>query len=223
MINYFFYSNFENNKLINEIKCQIKKDKNKKKDNDKGNSISKVICSLKEDLPEDEQTKIDNMLQELYDIHEASQQKKSEIRKALKENKEFSDDDTVEVNGKIKPMDHSDDIGNFNTALKCLKRKYNIPKNQNPDYWTDNYDLRDKWQEGKVYIFKIRRNEKDVLVECRNDKDGHHFEDGDSNPGHINGPKDEHYFHTGQGNLHNIPYISKKDYEKLKKKYGLYK
>ena len=39
MINYFFYSNYENNKLINEIKCQIKKDKNKKKDNDKGNSI----------------------------------------------------------------------------------------------------------------------------------------------------------------------------------------
>ena len=64
--------NNESNKLINEIKCQIKKDKNKKKDNDKGNSISKVICSLKEDLPEDEQTKIDNMLQELYDIHEAS-------------------------------------------------------------------------------------------------------------------------------------------------------
>ena len=61
MLDYFgFHSNYENNKLINEIKCQIKKDKNKKKDNDKGNSISEIICSLKEDLPEEEQTKIDN-------------------------------------------------------------------------------------------------------------------------------------------------------------------
>ena len=66
----------------------------------------------------------------------------------------------------------------------------------------------------EVYIFKIRKNGKYVLVECRNDFEGHNFEDGYSNPGHINGPK---------GKLHNIPYISKKDYEKLKKKYGLYK
>ena len=165
--------NYEKSKLINEIKCQIEKDKNKKqdnstkKDNDKGNSVSEIICSLKKDLPEDQQSQIDNMLQDLYEIHEASQQKKAQKRKAQKENKEFSDDDdTVEINGKNKPMDHSDNIGDFNTALKSFKRKYNIPKNQNPIYWTDNYDLRDKWQKGEVYIFKIRKDDKDVLLEC---------------------------------------------------------
>ena len=32
MLDYFgFHSNYENNKLINEIKCQIKKDKKKRK------------------------------------------------------------------------------------------------------------------------------------------------------------------------------------------------
>ena len=225
MLDYFgFHSNYENNKLINEIKCQIKKDKNKKKDNDKGNSISEIICSLKEDLPEDEQTKIDNCYKNFMifmKLHNKKNRKYEKLKKKIKNI--HSDDNTVVVNGKIKPMDHSDDIGNFNTALKCFKRKYNIPKNQNPDYWTDNYDRRGKCQKGEVYIFKIRKNGKDVLVECRNDKDGHHFEDGYSNPGHINGPKDEHYFHTGQGKLHNISYISKKDYEKLKKQYGLYK
>ena len=214
--------NNENSKLINEIKCQIEKDKNKKKGNDIGNSVSEVICSLKKDLPEDEQTKIDKMIQELYDIHEASQQKEAQKRKAQKENKEFFDDDKVEVNGKRKPMDHSDNIGDFNSALKSFKKKYNIPKNQNPDFWTDNYDRNEKYQVGEVYIFKIRKNGKDVLVECRNDKLGHKFENDYSIPGHLNGPKKEHYFHTGQGKLHNIPYITKEKYDELKKKYDKY-
>ena len=82
--------NFENNKLINEIKCQIKKDENKKKgkdiekNNDKDNSISEIICSLKEGLPENEKSQIDEMVKELNDIHEASQKKKEERKKEQK-------------------------------------------------------------------------------------------------------------------------------------------
>ena len=82
--------NFENNKLINEIKCQIKKDKNKKKgkdiekNNDKDNSISEIICSLKEGLPENEKSQIDEMVKELNDIHEASQKKKKKEKKNKK-------------------------------------------------------------------------------------------------------------------------------------------
>ena len=85
--------NFENNKLINEIKCQIKKDKNKKKgkdiekNNDKDNSISEIICSLKEGLPENEKSKIDEMVKELSDIHEASQKKRRKKKRAKKRRK----------------------------------------------------------------------------------------------------------------------------------------
>ena len=76
--------NFNNNKLINEIKCQINEDKNKKTDKDKGNLVSEVICSLKENLPKEEKTKIDEILKDLPDIHEASQKKKRKIEKMIK-------------------------------------------------------------------------------------------------------------------------------------------
>ena len=213
--------NFKNDKLINEIKCQMKTEENKKKGKDKGNLVSKVICSLKEDLPKEEKIKIDEMLKDLSDIHEASQTKKTEKRKNdKKENNKKNSDDTVEVNGKTYPMDHSSQIGNFNQALRDAKRNYNIPKNQEPEYVTDNYDKRGKRQDGEVYVYKITENGKEKLIELRNDCEGHKFEENYEIPRHINGPRKEHYFYKDKGKLHNVEHKTKEEHEKIKEKYS---
>jgi hypothetical protein len=222
--------NFNNNKLINEIKCQINVDKNKKddKDKDKGNLVSEVICSLKENLPKEEKTKIDEILKDLPDIHEASQIKKKEDSKNDKKenNKKDKTDEkksqkkTVQVNGKIYPMDYSSNIGDFNQALKEAKRLYNIPQNQEPEYKTDNYDRGDKWQKGEVYVYKVTENGKTKLIEFRNDCEGHEFEKGYKLPPHINGPGEEHFFYKDKGTLHNVKYKTKEEHEKMKKKYS---
>ena len=231
--------NFENNKLINEIKCQIKKDKNKKKgkdiekNNDKDNSISEIICSLKEGLPENEKSKIDEMVKELNDIHEASQKKKEERKKEQKKGgkgkkndkdniKKSDDDDTVDVNGVIKPLDHSEQNGDFYQAFRNAKMAYNIPKNRPPDYWIENYDKRGKLQDGQIYIYIVEVEGQKVMLEFRNDCSGHEFENKYKLPGHINGPNGEHYFHNGLGKFTNFDkdkHLTKEKYDELKKLY----
>ena len=98
-------------------------------------------------------------------------------------------------------MDHSTTATTFNQAMKEAKRHYNIPKNQNP------LDRRDKKQPGYVYIYKdIHEKE----IEFRDDRAGHKFEDGYYLPPHINGPNEEHYFHNGKGEIHNVELKEKK-------------
>ncbi len=80
---------FENDKLINEIRCKIKKEKSNNKNNSKSNNnndntVSKVINSLEESLPNDEKSKLDECLKDLADIHKASEQKKKNKKKKIK-------------------------------------------------------------------------------------------------------------------------------------------
>ena len=239
--------NYEYNKLKNEIKSKIKqdkdkdKDKNNKKDKDKDNSVSEIICSLKEGLPENEKSKIDDMLKELNEIHEASQKEierrkneKKKNEKGKKTNKDNSkksddDDDTIEINGVKKPLDHSKQIGNLYPVFVNAKTNYNIPKNQPPDYWVENYDRNGHYQEGRIYVYFKQVDGIKVMLEFRNDRAGHEFEKGYTIPGHLNGPLGEHYFHNGLGEFTNfkdndpdknkIKHKTKEEHEKLKKQY----
>ena len=235
---------YENNKLVNEIKCQIKKDKDKDKNNqkDKDNSVSEIICSLKEGLPDNEKSKIDDMVKELNEIHEVSQKEKERRKNEQKKNggkkkdednsKKSNDDDTIEINGVKKPIDHSEQIGNFYEAFRNAKMAYNIPKNRPPDYWTENYDNQGHRQKGRIYVYLVVVDGVTVMLEFRNDYTGHEFEKGYTIPGHINGPNGEHYFHNGFGEFTNfkdkdedpdkIKHKTKEQHEELKDKY-LYK
>ena len=80
---------FENDKLINEIRCKIKKEKSNNKNNSKSNNnndntVSKVINSLEESLPNDEKSMLNECLKDLADIHKASEQKKKNKKKKIK-------------------------------------------------------------------------------------------------------------------------------------------
>ena len=90
----------ENDKLINEIRCQIKKEKSNNKNNSKSNNqkdnkktnndnntVSEVINSLEESFPNDEKSKLDECLKDLADIHYASEQKKKEQKEEGKNQK----------------------------------------------------------------------------------------------------------------------------------------
>ena len=239
--------NYENNKLINEIKYKIKKDKDKakdknnKKDKDIDNSVSEIICSLKEGLPENEKSKIDDMVKELNEIHEASQKEKEKRKNDQKKNdkekknnnkdnsKKSDDDDTIVINGVKKPLDHSEQLGNFYKAFANAKMAYNIPKNRPPDYWVENYDKTGHYQNGRIYVYLVQVDGVTVMLEFRNDRSGHEFEKGYTIPGHINGPNGEHYFHNGFGEFTNfkdydedkdkIKHKTKEEHEKLKKQY----
>jgi len=196
---------YENDKLLNEIRRQIKKEESnnnnnsdsKNKNADIDNSVSEAISSLEEGLPNDEKIKVEELLKDLEDIHLASKYKTKKNHKGK---------EIVEIDGKIFPKDYSNNIGNFNQALKDAKRLNNIPKNANPIYKTDNYDLRDKWHEGAVYVYKDNDGKN---VEFRDDRKGHEFESGYKLPPHINDPKDRHFFYDGKGNIHNVEYKKK--------------
>lgn len=117
-------------------------------------------------------------------------------------------------------MDHSEQNGDFFQAFRNAKKAYNIPKNRPPDYWTENYDKKDKYQEGQIYVYIIKVDGVDVMLEFRNDCSGHEFENSYKLPGHINGPNEEHYFHNGLGKFNNIKkHLTKEEHEKLKEKY----
>ena len=222
---------YENKKLINEINCQ----------NDKDNSVSEIICSLKEGLPEKRKSQIDDMVKELNEIHEASQKEKERRKNEQKKNengkkndkdnsKKSDDDDTVVINGVAKPLDHSEQIGNFYKAFANAKMAYNIPKNQPPDYWVENYDRNGHYQKGRIYVYLVQVDGDTVMLEFRNDCSGHEFEKGYTIPGHINGPNGEHYFHNGFGEFTNfkdndedkdkVKHKTKEEHEKLKKQYS---
>ena len=198
---------FENDKLLNEIRCQIKKEESKNKSNsdsknnnkniDIDNSVLEAISSLEEGLPKDEKIKVEELLKDLEDLHLASQNKKD---------KKNENNETVEIDGKIYPKDYSSNVGDFNQALKDAKRLNNIPKNQNPIYKTDNYDRRGKWQEGSVYVYKDKDGKN---IEFRDDRKGHKFEEGYELPPHINDPKGRHFFYNGKGDIHNVEYKKK--------------
>ena len=189
---------FENDKLLNEIRCQMKKEESNNKNIDVDNSVSEAISSLEEGLPKDEKIKVEELLKDLEDIHIASQNNVKINHKGK---------EVVEIDGKIYPKDYSSNIGNFNQALKDAKRLNNIPKNANPIYKTDNYDRNDKWQEGSVYVYKDNDGKN---VEFRDDRKGHNFESGYKLPPHINDPKERHFFYDGKGNIHNVEHKKKK-------------
>ena len=54
-----------NEKLINEIADQYNKEESENKNNDKNNSVIKAICSLEKDTPNEEKSKVGEMLKDL--------------------------------------------------------------------------------------------------------------------------------------------------------------
>jgi len=157
-INKLDFIKSENEKLINEIKCQIDNEKSKGKNNDSKsskknqneNTVSKAISDLKKDCPDYEKSKIDKFLENLNENNGEKKMKRSE-------------------------------------AFNLAKRNHGIPKNQEPDdidYDRDehmkNYFKKKEEKVGTIrqYYF-IDKNKPNRLVIIREDL-GHKYPDDPS-------------------------------------------
>ena len=222
----------QNDKLINEIKCQLNEESinNINKDNNNDDMVSQAINSVmdeisKEDKGSQKEAKRKEKIKENEElckkIHDASEKKTKEERqkkpdkddkykskKQLK--KEEKDKNHVLVDGKIVPRDFSSYPGTFNPAMKDAKRLNNIPENAQPEAVYANYDLNGNLQKGYVYVYRDIHGNKVIL---RDDRSGHVYEDGYEIPPHINDLSGRHFFYNGEGNLHNLPPVN---YEKVK-------
>ena len=210
---------YENDKLLNEIKCQLeeesknengpKSDDNNKNENinketDNDNSVSKALSSIMDELPEEEKVKMAKLLE---DLNAASQEKRKSKKESNKKDKtdkkEKKKKETVVVNGKVYPMDYSSNVGNFNQALKDAKRLNNIPKNDQPVEEKINIDNQGKKQEGKVYVYKVIKDGETKNIELRDDRKGHDYGKDYPFPPHINDPSHRHFFYNGEGRIGN--------------------
>ena len=185
-INKIDFIKSENEKLINEIKCQMEKEESKNNNGDE-NSVSKAISNLEEDLPEKEKSKIEQLLEELN-------AKSKIIRRQNIEN--GTNIDKVEIDGKMYPLDYSDNVGEFKQAKRYGKKLNNIPKND-PGKEVDNKDRRGnyQWEQGKVYEYERIKDGKKEKIQLRDDRAGHKFEGGYELPPHINDSEGRHFFY----------------------------
>lgn len=185
-INKIDFIKSENEKLINEIKCQMEKEESKNNNGDE-NSVSKAISNLEEDLPEKEKSKIEQLLEELN-------AKSKIIRRQNIEN--GTNIDKVEIDGKMYPLDYSDNVGEFKQAKRYAKKLNNIPKND-PGKEVDNKDRRGnyQWEQGKVYEYERIKDGKKEKIQLRDDRAGHKFEGGYELPPHINDSEGRHFFY----------------------------
>lgn len=158
-INKLDFIKSENEKLINEIKCQINNEKlnnsksQKKTENE--NTVSKVISDLKKDSPDYEKSKIDILLENLNDDNNNKKIKRTEAFNFAKRNHGI-------------PKNQEPD-----------KVEYNVVGHQK------NYNKKDNEKEGKIreYFF-TDKNKPNRVVIIREDL-GHKYPDDPShNRGH---------------------------------------
>lgn len=154
-INKLDFIKSENEKLINEIKCQLDNDSKSQKKGENENTISKVISDLKKDSPDYEKSKIDKFLENLNDKTDEKKMKRTEAFNLAKRNHGI-------------PKNQEPD-----------KVEYNVVGHQK------NYNKKDNEKEGKIreYYF-TDKNKPNRIVIIREDL-GHKYPDDPSqNRGH---------------------------------------
>ena len=154
-INKLDFIKSENEKLINEIKCQLDNDSKSQKKGENENTVSKVISDLKKDSPDYEKSKIDKFLENLNNNTDEKKVKRTEAFNLAKRNHGI-------------PKNQEPD-----------KVEYNIVGHQK------NYNKKDNEKEGKIreYFF-TDKNKPNRVVIIREDL-GHKYPDDPShNRGH---------------------------------------
>lgn len=198
---------YENDKLLNEILCQIKEENNQsenekkqsessnketKTNKERRNSVAQALSSIKDVLPANEKLSDKDKLLEALNLIPGGNKEKSS--KKDKKNKE--EDDLIKksktIKGKKLPKNFAKDGADYKQALKDAKKLNNIPKSNIPKEKKTNYDKRGKYQPGEVLVYKDANN-KDF--ELRNDSEGHKFKDGAELGPHINDPDGRHFFY----------------------------
>ena len=190
-INKIQFIKSENEKLVNEIVCQMQKEEsnnNNSNQKGKGNSVSQAIDNLEEDMTEKEKQQMDKFLE---DLHNASIIQRKEN---LKNNTNI---EKVKIDGKMYPLDYSDTLGDWKNARRCAKRLNNIPKNDQGKKG-ENFDRRGLKQPGEVYHHKVIKDGVTENIDLRNDCKGHVFDDGTKLPPHFNDSKGRHIFYKAE-------------------------
>ena len=230
------FINAQNDKLMNEIKCQFNKESNNNINNNNNNNdktLYEAINSVMDEISKEDKgsekitQKEEKRKKEIKEneelckkIHDATKKKleeqskkkpnkddKYKTKKQLK--KEEKDEQHVLIEGKMYPMDFSRVPGDIHQAMDDALILNNVPKDAKPKAVYANYDLQGNIQKGYVYVYEDI-NGNDVVL--RDDSSGHLYEEGYKIPPHINDLSGRHFFYNGDGDLTDLPIVS---YEKV--------